>query len=134
MKKIAFVIFIAFCFALNTVCGKSLCDSPLAKQSSTTSSPPTTQSPPTTNSPPSPIYHQIPVSNDSPRPTKEPIPSACVGNGKNGGCHKNSCWTYCVGSQWCYTTKANRQSHKYIGCKKDSDCNVCLNCGGPCTV
>lgn len=54
------------------------------------------------------------------------------------GCHKGYCWAWCGVSlsdgEWCYTTKTYSQSYKYVKCKKNSDCDACWKCGGPCAL
>lgn len=56
----------------------------------------------------------------------------------NGGCYKGYCWNYCglslSSGDWCYSTKTYSQSYDYVRCDKDSDCNLCWKCAGPCTV
>lgn len=60
------------------------------------------------------------------------------GCSNRGGCWKGYCWVGCEvfggGKEWCYTTKSHSQSHKYISCSRDSECNKCSHCGGGCTV
>lgn len=55
------------------------------------------------------------------------------------GCHKGYCWAWCgvsmSGGEWCYTSKNNyTQSHEFVECKEDSECNPCWKCGGPCAL
>lgn len=55
-----------------------------------------------------------------------------------GGCYYGSCWAYCgidlSHGDWCYTTRSHSQSYDYVGCTRDTDCDLCWKCGGPCTL
>lgn len=58
---------------------------------------------------------------------------------ETAGCHNGYCWAWCGVSlsdgEWCYTSKNNyTQSHEYVECKEDSECNRCWKCGGPCAL
>lgn len=57
---------------------------------------------------------------------------------EESGCHEGYCWAWCGFSlssgEWCYTTKTHTQSHDYVTCKQDSDCDKCWKCGGPCAL
>lgn len=64
--------------------------------------------------------------------------SNCV---TSGGCWKGYCWAHClaignlvVANEWCYTTKSYSQSYEYVTCSSDSECDLCWNCAGSCTV
>lgn len=55
-------------------------------------------------------------------------------NGKNCGCYRGYCWTYCsFGSQWCYTKDWSEAHSKPCG-SKHSICWSDWKCSGACTV
>lgn len=68
-------------------------------------------------------------------------PNPAKGCGMKYGCHKGSCWSSCsavagvvqtfIGNhgsdsgEWCYTTKGRSQSHEWVSCSRDDECDPC---------
>lgn len=53
------------------------------------------------------------------------------------GCNKGHCWKWCDGiddGKWCFTTKTFADSYDFVPCINESDCEIGLECGGPCRI
>ncbi|KAF6207967.1 hypothetical protein GE061_016416 [Apolygus lucorum] len=64
-------------------------------------------------------------------------PKMTVRGNVRAGCHKGYCWADCwavlQSGEWCYTTRSHSQSHTYVPCSADNQCNPNWKCGGPCS-
>lgn len=53
------------------------------------------------------------------------------------GCRNNRCWAYCgiftlKSGLWCYTTKSEPRTKKYVECTSDAQCDPCWKCSELC--
>lgn len=60
------------------------------------------------------------------------------GCSEDAGCHNGYCWAWCglslSNAEWCYTTEGSTYDFQYVRCQRDSDCQKCWRCAGPCAL